>query len=247
MTSDEFEQRLDRAFSKRIRIAAENQRGQFSSHWMFWGNKSDFYFGAKELSGEFKVSLHENGRGYVAYDKQFFQRKRDEGVAVPAKTLVEWVLPKPSPQGAVHAASLLLPADYFHGAPLGDSARKNTLMLGIEDGCCAEVGVFLSHEDRATLETKLETIGKPMFEVTLENGVRVSLVSRSRPFDRTSLPSTEQVSKSVTLRFEAVPDNDDLNAILWNKPVDGGALQCIDIGGVGWRNHPVPQPAARAG
>ena len=50
MTFDEFERRLDKAFSDRIRLVAENPHGQFSSAWMFWGNNSDFYFGAKIIS-----------------------------------------------------------------------------------------------------------------------------------------------------------------------------------------------------
>src|SRR4051812_40656814 len=104
-----WKHRLDKAFSKHIRLVAENPHGQYSSAWIFWGRKSDFYFGAKNISGAFKVSLHENGRGYVAYDRLYFPKKRIEGIAIPAKTVLEWALPKPALSGAVHAASLILP------------------------------------------------------------------------------------------------------------------------------------------
>ena len=147
MTFDEFERSLDKAFSKGIRLVAENPHGQFSSAWMFKGKNSDFYFFAKTISDRIKVSLHENGRGYVAYDKPYFEKKRAEGI-VPAKTVLEWALPKPAFSGAVHAASLILPADYCRTAPLSDSSRKRTLVLGIEDGCCAEIGVFLCTSSR---------------------------------------------------------------------------------------------------
>ena len=72
LDSVDLEQRLQKAFSKRVRLAAENPAGNFSSVWMFWGNQSDFYFGSKSLLGSFKVSLHENGIGYVAYHKPCF-------------------------------------------------------------------------------------------------------------------------------------------------------------------------------
>ena len=139
---DEYELRLNKAFSKRIRLVAENPHAQFSSTWMFWGNNSDFYFGAKSMLGSFKVSLHENGHGYVAFHNPYFLKKRDEGIDIPTKTVFEWALPKPTLSGVVHAASLILPADYCFAAPLNDRSRRNTLVLGIEDGCCAEIGVF---------------------------------------------------------------------------------------------------------
>ena len=87
---------------------------------------------------------------------------------------------------------MILPVDYCRVASLSDNSRKKTLVLGIADGCCAEIGVFLSHEHPATLEAKLMALGKPMFVITLENKMHVSLVARSRPFDRASLPSDEQ-------------------------------------------------------
>jgi hypothetical protein len=236
MTLDEFERRLDKAFSKRIRLVAENPHGQFSGAWMFWGNRSDFYFGAKSISGALKVSLDENGRGYVAYHKPYFVQKRAEGIVIPAKTAIEWALPEPGLLGAVQAASLILPADYCRST-LSDSSRKKALVLGIEDGCCAEIGIFLSHEHADTLEAKLAPLGKPMFVVTLENKMHVSLVARSRAY-RTCLPSDEQTARAraLLLGTEIVPDNDNLNAMLWNDPGDGGTLQVIDVGGVRWRN-----------
>jgi hypothetical protein len=240
VTLEEFERRLDKAFFKRIRLVAENSHAQFSSTWMFWGNNSDFYFGAKSISGALKVSLHENGRGYVGYHKPYFMKKCAEGIAIPAKTVLEWALPKSGLLGAAHAASLILPADYCRAASLSDSSRKNTLVLGVEDGCCAEIGVFISHEHPVTLEAKLMALGKPMFVITLENKMYVSLVARSRSFDRASLPSDEQAARgrALLLEMEGTPDNDNLNAMLWNNPGDGGALQVIDVGGVRWNNRP---------
>jgi hypothetical protein len=238
MDFDEAERRLDKAFSKRIRLAVENSRGQFSGSWIFWGNNSDFYFGAKSISSALKVSLHANGRGYVAYDKRYFEKMREEGIAIPAKTSLEWALPNPGPEGAVHAASVVLPADYCRSAALSESAHKNTLVLGVEDGCCAEIGVFLSYENQETLEPKLMKIGKLMFVITLDSKMHVSLVARSRQFDSACLPSDEQTARAPALRLgtDRQPDHANLNAMLWNDPGDGGALQVIDVGGVRWKN-----------
>jgi hypothetical protein len=234
MTLDEAERNFHKSFSKRVRLVAENPHGRFSSTWLFWGNKSDFYFSAKSISGALKVSLHENGRGYVGYDKRYFMKKQAEGIAIRRKTAREWELPKPGPSGAVHTASLILPADYCHAGPLTETSRKNTLVLGIEDGCCAEIGVFHSHEQPATLDAKLMKIGKPMFVTTLDNKMHVSVVVRSRLFDRANLPSQEQTARAGFLRVQAgsVVDTENLNAILWDAPADGGTLQVIDVGGV---------------
>jgi hypothetical protein len=218
MTLSKIERRIDKAFSKRIRMVAENPRGQFSNTWVFWGNKSDFYFGGQSVSGSIKVSLHDNGRGYVGYDKTYFLRMRAAGIAIPAKTTLEWALPKPGPLGAVHAASLVLPGDYCRAGPLSDSARQKTLVLGIEDGCCAEIGIFFSQEQPETLEARLMKIGKPMFIITLDNKMHVSIVARSRAFDRGCLPSDEQTNRAhrLALGADRIPDNENLNAMLWN-------------------------------
>jgi hypothetical protein len=206
---------------------------------------SAFDFGAKGISGALKVSLHENGRGYVAYHKPYFLKKRTEGTAIPAKTALEWELPEPGALGAVHAASLILPADYCRAELPSDSSRKKTLVLGNEDGCCAEIGVFLSREHPTTLEAKLMAIGKPMFVVTLENKMHVSLIARSRRFDRTCLPSEKQTRNARALLLEEISDDDNLNAMLWNNPGDGGTLQVVDVGGVRLKTAALPVDGTR--
>jgi hypothetical protein len=243
MTTDDWEARIDRAISKGIRLAVENSRGQFSASWIFWGRKNDFYFGAKSVSGEIKVSLHENGRGYLGYDKLYFQRKQVEGIAIPAKTIREWALPVPNSVGAVHAASLLLPADFCFGPPLTDRARRNTFVLGIEDGSCAENGAFLSHEHPTTLGPKLDAIAKPMFTITLDNELHVWLVARAKRFDPACLPSKEQTARARSLALiSELRFDEPFNAIAWDAPVDGGAIRVIDVGGVRLQRTQ-PQPA----
>jgi hypothetical protein len=233
--SDILEHRLQQAFSKRIRLAAENSAGRLSSVWMFWSNRNDFYFGAKSLSDSFKVSLHENGIGYVAYHKSYLLEKRAQGIDLPNKTVLEWKLPVPAHQGAVHAASVILPSNYCRSGPLSDKDRSKTLVFEVEDNCATEIGVFLSKETHETLEAKFLPIGHPIFMINLENGLRVSIVARSREFDPAVLPSNAQVqsAKSTSLvRPDQPAEHADLNAMLWNDPGDGGALQVIDIGGV---------------
>src|SRR5690242_18068374 len=138
MDTASLEHRFRQAFSKRIRIAAENRAGRLSSVWMFWSNRNDFYFGAKSLLCSFKVSLHENGIGYVAYHKSYLLDKRAEGIDLPNKTVLEWKLPVPAQQSAVHAASLILPSSYCRSGPLSDKARSKTLVFEVEDNYAAE-------------------------------------------------------------------------------------------------------------
>jgi hypothetical protein len=81
-------------------------------------------------------------------------------------------------------------------------------------------------------------IGKLMFVIALDSKMHVSLVARSRQFDSACLPSDEQTARAPALRLgtDRQPDHANLNAMLWNDPGDGGALQVIDVGGVRWKN-----------
>jgi hypothetical protein len=237
----ELDVRLQHAFAKRFRLVAENENGQFSGTWMFWGNRSDFYFGAKSILGAFKVSFHENGVGYVAFHKPYLETKSEEGIALPSKTILEWKLPVPSDVGAVHAASLILPAEFCRRSrPLSQRERANTLIFGVKDRCAAEIGLFLSREDHTTLEVKLVPLGHPIVMVTLENGLKVSVVARSRDFDPGVLPTTEQMKRArmTALHPQDMQNTENLNAVIWNKPEDGGTLQVIDIGGVRLEHRP---------
>lgn len=242
MEKNELHAHLDKITAKRIRLVAENAKGQFSSTWMFWGNKNDFYFGSKTMLGSFKVSLHENGVGYVAFHKPYFLNKKAEGIELSSRTVLEWRLPVPEALGAVHAASVLLPADYCRSGPLGDRARRQTIVFGVEDGCAAEIGIFLSREKHTTLEAKLLPLGHPIVMVSLENDLNVSVVVRLQSFDPRVLPTDEQrqSARGVLLEKSALSeDRENLNAMIWNKPGDGGVLQVIDVGGVSWKSRPI--------
>jgi hypothetical protein len=109
------------------------------------------------------------------------------------------------------------------------------LGLGVEDGCAAEIGLFLSYEGQATLASRFDAIGSPLVMSTLENGLKVSIVVRSRTFNLADLPTTEQINRAHTTilqKEDHIKNTDNLNAMIWNNPDDGGALQVIDVGGV---------------
>ena len=239
MDRTEREKKLDRLFARRIRLVAENSKGHFSSTWMFWGHRSDFYFGSKNLLSSLKVSLHENGIWYVSYDKEHFQSKKRLGIMIPSRTVHEWALPVSGTIGAVHVASLFLPSDYCHSEPLSERAKSNTLVLGLEDGSTAEIGVFFSYEEQLALEQKFLQFGKPIVIATLDNKLRVSIVVRSRRFDPSVLPSDEQLrySKLILLHQPGeIAGTNNLNAMLWNDPSDGEVLHVVDVGGVRLKN-----------
>lgn len=226
---------IEKNFRKRIRIAAENPKGKYSSVWMFWGQGYDFYFGAKTLLQSFKVSLHKNGIGYVAYDRQFRTRMQNSGISLPSKSISEWRFPAPATIGAVHLAVVRLPADFCTHDVTPSIQQKKTLVLGIEEGCAAEIGVFASYEDMQTLEDRFLKIGNPLFAVRLDNGVTISIVVRSTTFDPSILPTSDKLNHSKRIEFMAgsdIQNKDNLNMIVWNHPGDGEALQVIDIGGV---------------
>jgi hypothetical protein len=202
---------------------------------LLWGNRSDFYFGAKSTSGALKVSLHENGIGYVAYTRPYLELKRAEGISLANKTVMQWKLPIPGAVGAVHVASIILPGDFYYSEPLRPEEKSKTLVLGIEDKSAAEIGLFLSREPQESLEPQFTKIGTPLALTTLDNGLSVSIVVRSRRFDPADLPSTEKLGRAqmTLLKMQNdIVESDNLNAMFWNDPGDGGTLQVVDIGGV---------------
>jgi hypothetical protein len=228
-------EQIERNFRKRIRMAAEGPSGKYSSTWMFWGHAEDFYFGAKNLAGSLKVSLHKNGFGYLAYDRLFYKRMVDAGKKLPAKTIHQWKLPAPQITGAVQLAVVRLPADYCSHEASSGILRKKVLVLGVESKCSAEIGVFASYEEIATLEHKFLKIGRPLFAVTLENKMIISIVVRSAPFDSSVLPTNEHLNRSrktELVKFDQVGNRDNLNMVVWNGPSDGEVLQVVDIGGI---------------
>jgi hypothetical protein len=143
---DDLKTKLDRAFKKRIRIAVENERQEHSSSWIFWGNKNDFYFGAKSTAAAIKVSLHANGIGYVGYDNKYFNDRRNKGFELPQKSVTEWKMPQPNAKGAVQVASLFLPADYCNKLVNPENRLKSTLVFQVAPQHAAEIMIFRSQE-----------------------------------------------------------------------------------------------------
>lgn len=236
MNTPDLEKAIDALFAKNtVRIAAENPHGRFSSVWRFWAHNNDFYFSARTTANALKVSLHENGRGYLGYNKQYLLSKNANGFNIGDKIQHEWALPIPGPIGAKHAASVILPANYCYSESPRATAKSKVMIYGVESGCAVEIGLFLSYEDQATLESKLVNLGHPMVMFTLDNKLKVSIVVRSRDFDPSVLPSSEKTNlakRTQLMKTEDLPFDSTLNAMLWNAPNDGEAIQVVDIGGV---------------
>ena len=233
MTPKESAEAIDRNFRKRVRFVVENSEGKFSDVWLFWGNRDDFYFGARTVSDAIKVSLHKNGVGYVAFDKRYHAAKAN---LLSRRTIREWKLPQPKATGAVHVASVILPADYCAAsvAPPGVNVLK-VLVLGVEPGAAAEIGMFMHLEHPQSIEPRLTKIGKPIFVTTLDNGAQVSIVVRSQPFDRSLLPQGMKIPRlsfNLSSRSKEELLGEAHSAIICSAPPDNGTLQVISVGGV---------------
>lgn len=236
MNAPDLERAIDTLFAKNtVRIVAENPHGRFSSVWRFWAYNNDFYFTARTMTNALKVSFHENGRGYLGYNKQYLLAKKADGFDIGEKTKHEWALPIPGPIGATHAASVILPADYCCSENPRATAESKVMIYGVESGCAVEIGLFLSYEDSATLEPKLVKLGHPLVMFTLDNSLKVSIVARSRDFNPSELPSSERTNlakRTQLAKTENLPFDRALNMAFWEAPRDGEAIRVVDIGGV---------------
>lgn len=236
MTPEEILLNLDRNFRKRIRLVAQSEsNSKYSSIWIFWGHANSFYFGAKSAAGAFKVSLHDDGFGYVAFVKEFFEEFLAKEAEIPSRTLHKWKLPVPPVDGAVQLAVVRLPADFCTHEVSADISKLKALVLGIEKGSALEIGLFASVGSSEQIEKKFVKIGHPLFAVTLENNLTISIVVRSAPFNPSVVPTSEGLSKAKKTelkKFDEVKNRHNLNMVAWNGPNDGEVLQVVDIGGV---------------
>jgi hypothetical protein len=92
-------------------------------------------------------------------------------------------------------------------------------------------------------EKKLSKFGLPLVRTDLDNGESVSVAVRATAFDSATLPSQEKLNNAglKALSLKGLPERgaerSNLTAVLFNKPVDGGSLQLIEVGGVTLRKN----------
>jgi hypothetical protein len=233
----DFERRLTK---DKVRFAVGRPGGHYSGVWAHWGNKSDFYIGARSILGSMKISLHKSGICRVALTDRHFAALTQKGRLVPNdRAFVKWERLFAPDEGAHLAAVLVFPTDFLRlEAPVGTAKKPLLLIESASPGKAVEIGYFYCREARQTLESKFLAIGKPLVFTDLENGEVVWMVAREAEFDPACLPSSEQLGRSDgnVLEPNAFPvpgvPRTDLNAVLWNAPQRGEALRMIEIGGV---------------
>jgi hypothetical protein len=223
------------AFRKRVRIVAQNSKGKFSSTWMFWGNRSDYYFGPKAALPALKISLHKNGVGYLAFEKAYHVALKEEAIELP-RTSVQWKLPDADGR-AVQVAAILLPAKFF-SSPASSIETKKTVVLGASDEGAAEISLFYCRDYNDGIDAELRLYGQTMFVTHLDDGRSFVIVAREVSYDPAIIPTTERTNaaKSTLLDKNVLAGSQEnyqnLNAMFWDEPKDGGVLRIVDIGGV---------------
>jgi hypothetical protein len=242
MTSS-FEEAVEH-FAKRVsrdklRFAICGNDEKHSGTWSVWGNKNDFYIGARSILGSMKVSLHASGICRVALTEGQIKLLAEQGLEAPVdRAFVKWKR-RPTPEvGAAQVVSLIFPTAYFRlPAPVGTS-KKPMLILGAQpDWSAVEIGFFYSREPASQLEPRLARIGNPMFRVTLESGDSISIVARDTKFDLAVLPNTEMFKRAAMRPLtrhlpEQGAEHANLTAAFFNKPTDGEVLQMVEVGGI---------------
>jgi len=178
----------------KIRFVVGAPGGYYSGVWSAWGNKNDYYLGARGALWSLRLSLHKSLICRLAFtDKQMALLKEQGLNAPPDRALVKW-LRSPAPvEGAVHVVSVIFPTDHLRLPPPEDTSTLILRVNAAPPGKAIEFSFFFSREAGATLEAKLLRIGKPLVWTSLDNGETVSIVAREMEFDRTIIPSEERV------------------------------------------------------
>jgi hypothetical protein len=201
---------------------------------MFWGNASDYYFGPRSAVSALKISLHKNGIGYLGFDKKYHAALQNDSIYL-ARTSHQWKLPQ-AEGDAVPVASILLPAASFGQAAF---ESNKTIELGVSDEeLAAQITIYYSRGgDAEEIDKQLVESGTPMLQTVLDDGRIFYIVAGQTTYDPTIIPSGPLQNGTQTLLDKnaltaSAEDYEHLNAMMWNKPPDGGMLRIIDVGGV---------------
>jgi hypothetical protein len=235
-----LEEFIERINSTNLRFAVGNSSCGFSSVWTAFGNRSDYYIGARPAMGSTKISLHASGICRVALtDKQFNALEAEGLTQPPDRAMIKWRRAKTPETGAVHIASVIFPTDYLSitEEPRGTHKKPLLIFEAAPPGQAVEFGFFYSYEDEVSMEKRYARIGQSIVCTTLDNGERVTILVRITEFDRACLPSQDQADKAPGLIlskdvFNTERELSNLTATFWNDPKDGETLRLVEIGGM---------------
>jgi hypothetical protein len=222
-----------------FRFAVGIRGGHHSGIWSAWGNKNDYYLGARSFLGSQRISLHQSLICRMAFTEKHMAELRQHSLDVPAdRASVKWRRLAAPEDGAIHVVSLIFPTDYFRLPHPQGTYRKPVLIIdAAPPGKAIEFGFFFTREVKATVEPKFLRIGQPLIRTMLDNGETVWVVARETELDREAIPSAERWAGNVRFHHreaflgESV-QLDGLTSMLWNTPKDGESLGVIEIGGV---------------
>lgn len=227
-----------------IRFAVASAQGLHSGLWSVWGSKSDYYFGARSIIGDIKVSLHQSGFCRIALNDARARTLIEQGL-IPAekdRAFTKWRKPNTPTVGTAQVATLIFPVDYLRNAAPAMTPKKPAIVFTADaPGNAVELGLFYSRESEETLLPKLASIGQPLFHTVLQNGEMVHVIARIRAFDPNVLPNSDKLNAGgltlLSSKMLANPQTEvtGLNAVFWNAPKDGESFQMLEIGGVSLR------------
>ena len=234
---EEFERRISK---DKLRFAVCDQNGQHSGVWSAWGNRGDFYVGARNMLGSMKISLHASGVCRVALTEKHIAMMTAQGLEAPAdRAFVKWRRKSTEETGAVHIMSLVFPLAHLRNqAPTGTEKKPVVIFGATWPEGAVEFGFFFSRLRAAELEQNFLRIGQPFFRWKLENGESVSLVARKAEFDPATLPKVEAINQAGVqiLGADKLPspgsEMANLVAAFWNTPKDNESLRMIEVSGV---------------
>lgn len=104
-----------------IRIGVKNDADQKSAVWRIWTAKApkyDIYIAARNIAGEFKVSLHETGDWRAAITKQYAEKLFDDSVNIPNERILDkWERPKALTKDLTLAYRIIVPNSDLEEGP----------------------------------------------------------------------------------------------------------------------------------
>jgi two-component system, cell cycle response regulator CtrA len=91
---------FERTLKDKVRFAIGRPGALHSGVWAYWGNKDDFYVGARSILGSTKISLHRSRKCRLALTERHFLALAQRGLSAPSdRAFVKWERPAAPEEG----------------------------------------------------------------------------------------------------------------------------------------------------
>lgn len=248
------------AFNK-LRFVVGSYNGPYSARWSIWAHKGNVYILSSPIGHAIKLSLHGEKGSLVcqlAHTSHYYAKNIAHHPDAAGRDVVRWKRKPTPPDGFLHVASIVFPADYMRLPPARGTPKKPLIIFAASGpGTKVEIGVFYSRIPPPQAAVQLVKEGTVVGHIVLPDGEFVYVVrNKIDQYEPPQLPTGERLLPGQDFRLTTghwTPEQkaeilrasgeNTLAMITFNHPTDGEPLTIFEFGGLKFR---LPEASALA-